>query len=110
MESLLICSSWHWTRCLHIAEISLTSLLFFDVLVSIKTPLYRKPSNRLTYLSHSTCNYPRIKFSTFYLLLRLKRIHRETSYHKYEDKIHTQNVLSNGYLYKLISEQINRAF
>ena len=96
-------------------EISSTSLPFLDVLVSvtetcIKTSLFRKPTDRQTYPMYCSFHPHHIKSSiVFSQLLRLKRISSDISDYEYEVKILTQSLLSRGYPYKLISEQINRA-
>ena len=96
-------------------EISSTSLPFLDVLVSvtdtgIKTSLYRKPTDRPTYLMYCSFHPHHIKSSiVFSQLLRLKRICSDISDYEHEFTILTQSLLSRGYPYKLISEQINHA-
>ena len=96
-------------------EISSTSLPFMDVLVSvtetgIKTSLYRKPTDRPTYLMYCSIHPHHIKSSiVFSQLLRLKRICSDISNYEHEIKILTQSILSRGYPYKLISKQINHA-
>ena len=96
-------------------DISSTSLPFLDVLVSvtetgIKTSLYRKPTERPTYLMYCSFHHHLIKSSiVFSQLLRLKRICSDISDYEHEVKILTQSLLSRGYPYKLISEQINHA-
>ena len=96
-------------------EISSFSLPFLDVLVSvtetgIKTSLYRKPTDRPTYLMYCSFHPHHIKSSiVFSQLLRLKRICSDISDYEHEVKILTQSLLSRGYPYKLISKQINHA-
>ena len=96
-------------------EISSISLPFQDVLVcitetGIKTSLYRKPIDRPTYLMYCSFHPHHIKSSIFFSqLLRLKRICSYISDYEHEVKIISQILLSRGYPYKLISEQINRA-
>ena len=91
-----------------------TSLIFIDVLVSltdtgIKSSLYRKPTDRPTYLMHCMFHPHHIKSSiVFSQLLKLKLICSDISYYKHEVKFITQSLLSRGYPCKLISEQINR--
>ena len=95
------------------AKISSTSLHFLDVLVGvtetgIKTSLYRKPTDRPTYLMYCSFHPHHIKSPiVFSQLLRLKRICSDISDYEHEVKIFTQSLLSRGYPYKLITEQIN---
>ena len=76
-------------------EISSTSLPFLDVLVSvtetgIKTSLYRKPTDRPTYLMYCSFHPHNIKSSiVFSQLLRLKRICSDISDYEHEVKILT---------------------
>ena len=96
-------------------KISSTSLPCLDVLVSvtetgIKTKLYRKPSDRNTYLMYCSFHPHHIKSSiVFSHLLRRKRICSDISDYEHEGKILTQSHLSRGYPYTLISEQINHS-
>ena len=81
-------------------EISSTSLPFMDVLVGvtetgIKTSLYRKPTDRPTYLTYCSFHPHHIKSSiVFSQLLRLKRICSIISDYEHEAKILTQSLLS----------------
>ena len=94
-------------------KISSTRLPFLDVCVTEtgnKTTLYRKPTDRPTYLMYCSFHPHRITSSlVFSQLLRLKRIRSHISDYGHEAKILTRSLLSRCYPYKLISEQINRA-
>ena len=96
-------------------DISSTSVLFLDVLVCVtetgmKTSLYRKPTDRPTYLMYCSFHPHHIKSSiVFSQLLRLKRICSDMSDYEHEVKILTQSLLSRGYPYKLNYKQINHA-
>ena len=96
-------------------KISFNSLPFLDVLVSvtetgIKTSLYKKPTDRPTYLMYCNFHPHHIKSSiVFSQLLRLKRICSDVSDYEHEVKVLTQSLLSRGYVYKSISVQINHA-
>ena len=74
------------------AKISSTSLPFLDVLVGvtdtgIKTSLYRKPTDRPTYLAYCSFHPHNIKSSiVFRQLLRLKRICSDISDYEHEVK------------------------
>ena len=95
-------------------EISSSNLTFLHVLISvtatgIKTSLYRKPTDRHTYLMYCGFHPHDIKSAIVFIqILRLKRICPDILDYEHEVKIPTQGVLSRGYLYKLISEHINR--
>ena len=96
-------------------EISSTRLPFLDVLAGvtetgIRTSLYRKPTDRPTYLMYCSFHPHHIKSSiVFSQLLTLKCICSDISDYEHEVKILTQSLLSRGYPYKLISEQVNHA-
>ena len=95
-------------------EISSRSIPFLDVLVGvtmtgIKTSLYRKPTDRPTYLMYCSFHPHHIKSSiVFSQLLRLKLICSHISDYENQVKIITRSLSSRGYPYKLMSEQINR--
>ena len=96
-------------------DISSTSLPFLEVLDSvsdsgIKTSLYRKPTDRHTYLMYCSFHPHSIKSSiAFCQLLRHKRICTHISDYEHQVKIIIQSPLSMGNPYKLISEQFNLA-
>ena len=96
-------------------EISSNSLPFLDVHVcvtdtGIKTSLYRKPTDRPTYLIYRSFHPHHIKSSIVFIQLqRFKRIYSHFSDYEHQIKIITQSLLPRGFPYKLISEQINCA-
>ena len=96
-------------------EISSTSLPFLDVLLCVKetgtkTSLYRKPTDRPTYLMYCSFQPHHIKSSIVSCqLLGLKRICSDIYDYEHGVRILSQSLLSWGYPYILISEQINYA-
>ena len=96
-------------------EISNQNVPFLDVMVSLtpvgfKTSLYRKPTDRPTYLNYTSFHPPHIKSSIiFSQLLRFKRICSDRA--DYDEAVRSlvQNLLRSGYPYKLISKEIKRA-
>ncbi|KAJ8027654.1 hypothetical protein HOLleu_32855 [Holothuria leucospilota] len=96
-------------------EISAKKVPFLDVMVSLtqsglKISLYRKPTDRPTYLNYSSFHPSHIKRSIiFSQLLRFKRICSDHADYEKAVRHLVQSLLECGYPYKLISKEINRA-
>ena len=96
-------------------KISSTSLPFLDVLVRVKETginksLFRKPTDRPTYVMYCSFHPQHIKSSiVFSQLFRIKRICSDISDFEHEVNILTQIPLSRGYPCKSISVEINHA-
>ena len=96
-------------------EISTEKVPFLDVMVSLthsglKTSLYRKPTDRPTYLNHNSFHPPHIKKSiVFSQSIRFKRICSDEADYEEAVRHFVQSLLDCGYPYKLISREINRA-
>ena len=76
----------------------------------LKTSLYRKPTDRPTYLNYSSFHPPHTKRSiVFSQLLRFKRICSDNADYEKAVRHLVQSLLECGYPYKLILKEINRA-